>query len=159
MSHLAHMILLYLALCTGVWHLVIMYLGLCFPSFHSPFTLGLHYGLSRKTTLRPWNLMFASTLFIRTGSVYWLSMGCWQVSIASGNIEGHILLFYSVCLPQVHDQRQMIQRVGTVKNVFAWCFDMFILGHTPILACWLWLLHIYVGNPFHLEMFWILEFE
>ncbi|KAL6347728.1 hypothetical protein AAG906_026257 [Vitis piasezkii] len=52
------------------------------------------------------------------------------VSIASGNIEGHILPFHSVCLPQVHDQRQMIQRVGTVE-----------------------------GSPFRLEMFWILEFE
>ncbi|RVW68372.1 hypothetical protein CK203_061690 [Vitis vinifera] len=47
------------------------------------------------------------------------------VSIASGNIEGHILPFHSVCLPQVHDQRQMIQRVGPL------------------------------GSPFHLEMFWI----
>ncbi|KAL6313508.1 hypothetical protein AAG906_005459 [Vitis piasezkii] len=37
-------------------------------------------------------------------------MGCRQVSIASRNIEGHILPFHSVCLPQVHDQRQMIQR-------------------------------------------------
>ena len=39
LSHLAHMILWYLALHTGVWHLVIGYLGLCFPSFHSPFWL------------------------------------------------------------------------------------------------------------------------
>ena len=29
------------------------YLGLCFPSRHSPFTPGLHYSPSRKTTLRP----------------------------------------------------------------------------------------------------------
>ncbi|RVW20533.1 hypothetical protein CK203_112908 [Vitis vinifera] len=34
-------------------------------------------------------------------------------------------------LPQVHDQRQMIQRVGTVKGTFARCFDTFILGGIP----------------------------
>ena len=34
----------------------------------------------------------------------------------------------------------MIQRVGTVEGTFAWCFDTFILGHAPILACWLWFL-------------------
>ena len=100
LSHLAHMILWYLALRIGVWHLVIGYLGLCFPSFHSPFTPSLHYDLSHKTTLRPWDLVSASTQFIWTGSVYWLSMGCRQVSIASGNIEGHILPFHLVCLPQ-----------------------------------------------------------
>ena len=153
------MILWYLALHTGVWHLVIGYLGLCVPSFHSPVTPGLHYGLSRKTTLRPWDLVSASTRFIWTGSVYWLSTGCRHVSIASANIEGHILPFQSVCLPQVHDQRQMIQRVGTVEDVFAWCFDMFILGHTLILAYWLRLLHMYAGSPFRLEMFWISEFK
>ncbi|KAL6348669.1 hypothetical protein AAG906_019368 [Vitis piasezkii] len=37
----------------GVWHYLLGDLGLCFPSFHSPFTPGLHYGPSRKTTLRP----------------------------------------------------------------------------------------------------------
>nr|CAN60879.1 hypothetical protein VITISV_022398 [Vitis vinifera] len=36
------------------------------------------------------------------------------------------------------DQRQMIQRVGTIEGTFTRCFDMFILGHAPILACWLW---------------------
>ncbi|KAL6310818.1 hypothetical protein AAG906_017561 [Vitis piasezkii] len=36
----------------GVWHYLLGDLGLCFPSFHSPFTPGLHYGPSRKTTLR-----------------------------------------------------------------------------------------------------------
>ena len=159
LSHLAHMILWYLALCTRVWHLVIGYLGLSFPSFHSPFTHGLHYGPSHKTTLRPWDLVSTSTRFIRTGSIYWLSTGCWQVSIASGNIKGHILHFHLVCLPRVHDQRQMIQRVRTVEGAFAWCFDMFILGHTPILACWLRLLHMYTGSSFCLEMFWISEFE
>ena len=90
---------------TGVWHYLLGDLGLCFLSFHSPFTPGLHYGPSRKTTLRPWDLVFASMRFIRTGFVYWLSMGCWQVSITSGDIEGHILSFHSVYLPQVHDQR------------------------------------------------------
>ena len=119
----------------GVWHYLLGDLGLCFPSFHSHFTPGLHYGSSRKTTLRLWDLVSALTRFIWTGSVYWLSMGCWQVSIASGDIEGHILSFHSVCLPQVHDQRQMIQRVGTVEGTFARCFDTFILGHVPILAC------------------------
>ena len=88
---------------TEAWHYLLGNLGLCFPSFHSPFTPSLHYGPSRKTTLRPWDLVSASTRFIRTGSVYWLSMGCRQVSIVSGDIEGHILPFHSVCLPQVHD--------------------------------------------------------
>ena len=99
LSHLAHMILWYLALRTGVWHLVIGHLCLCFPSFHSPFTSGLHYGPSRKTTPRPWDLVSASTRFIGIGSVYWLSTRCRQVSIASGNIEGHILPFHTVFLP------------------------------------------------------------
>ncbi|KAL6312487.1 hypothetical protein AAG906_012083 [Vitis piasezkii] len=31
----------------GVWHYLLGDLGLCFPSFHSPFTPGLHYGPSR----------------------------------------------------------------------------------------------------------------
>ena len=84
---------------TGVWHYLFGDLGLCFPSFHSHFTPGLHYGPSHKTTLRPWGLVFALMRFIRTGFVYWLSMGCWQVSIPSGGIEGHILSFHSVYLP------------------------------------------------------------
>ena len=142
-----------------VWHLVMGYLGPFFPSFHSPFTPGLYYGPSRKTTLRPWDLASASTQFIRTGSIYWFSTGCRQVSIVSGNIEGHILPFHSICLLQVHDQRQMIQRVRTVEGAFAWCFDIFILGYTLILACWLRLLHMYAGNSFRLKMFWISEFE
>ena len=158
MSHLAHMILWYLALHTGVWNLVIGYLGLCFPSFHSPFTPGLHYGPSRKTTLRPWGLVFASMWFIWTGFVYWLSMGCWQVSITSGDIEGHILSFHSVYLPQARDQKQMIQRFGAIEGTFTRCFDMYILGHTLILVCWLRLLHMYAGSPFRLEMLWAVRF-
>ena len=119
----------------GVWHYLLGDLGLCFPSFHSPFTPGLYYGPSGKTTLRPWDLVSALTRFIRTSFIYWLSMGFPQVSIASGDIEGHILPFHLVYLPQVRDQRWMIQRVGTVEGNFARCIDTFIRGHTPILAC------------------------
>ena len=36
-----------------------------------------------------------------------------------GSIEGHILLLHSVCLHQVHDQVQMIQRIGTVDSPLA----------------------------------------
>ena len=144
---------------TGVWHYLFGDLGLCFPSFHSHFTPGLHYGPSRKTTLRPWGFMFASMRFIRTGFIYWLSMGCWQVSITSGDIEGHILSFHSVYLPQARYQRQMIQTVGTIEGTFTRCFDMFILGHAPILACWLWFLYMYAGILFHLAMLWASEFE
>ena len=67
---LYHLLLGIVHLCVGrvalltrffdIWHcahrglaLSIGYLGLCFPSFHSPFTPGLHYGPSHKTTLRP----------------------------------------------------------------------------------------------------------
>ena len=64
------------------------------------------------------------------------------------------MLFHSVCLPQVHDQIQMIQRIGTVDSALALCFDTFTLGHSPILSCWLWLLRMYTGSPFRLEMFW-----
>ena len=34
------------------------------------------------------------------------------------------------------------------------CFDTFTLGHTPILSCWHWLVRMYTGSPFRLEMFW-----
>ena len=46
-----------------------------FPSFHSPFTIGLHYGPSCKTTLRPRDLVFVSTYFIWTSFVHWLKYG------------------------------------------------------------------------------------
>nr|CAN82738.1 hypothetical protein VITISV_026352 [Vitis vinifera] len=65
----------------------------------------------------------------------------------------------TVYLPQARDQRQMIQRVGTIEGTFTRCFDMFILGHAPILACWLWFLYMYAGIPFHLAMLWTSEFE
>ena len=90
----------------NIWHyahrglaLSIWRFGPLFPIVSFTFYPYLHYGPSRKTTLRPWDLVSASTRFIRTSSVYWLSMGCWQVSIASGDIKGHILPFHSVCLP------------------------------------------------------------
>ncbi|RVX00801.1 hypothetical protein CK203_026419 [Vitis vinifera] len=86
-------------------------------------------------------------------------MRCRHVSIASGDIEGHILPFHSICLPQVHDQRHMIQRVGTVESTFARCFDTFILGHAPILACWLWFLCMYASIPSCLAMLWASKFE
>ena len=40
-------------------------------------------------------------------------------SLLLGSIEGHILLLHSVCLPQVHDQIQMIQRIGTGDSALA----------------------------------------
>ena len=52
------------------------------------------------------------------------------MSLFLGSIEGHILLLHSVCLPQVHDQVQTIQRVGTMDSPLALCFDTFTLGHT-----------------------------
>ncbi|RVW92617.1 Retrovirus-related Pol polyprotein from transposon opus [Vitis vinifera] len=82
-----------------------------------------------------------------------------KVSITSGDIEGHILSFHSVYLPQARDQRQMLHRVGTIEGTFTRCFDMFILGHAPILACWLWFLYMYASIPFHLAMLWTSEFE
>ena len=48
----------------------------------------------------------------------------------------------------------MIQRVGTMDSPLALCFDTFTLGHTLILSCWHWLVRMYTGSPFHLEMFW-----
>ena len=76
------------------------------------------------------------------------------MSLILGSIEGHILLLHSVCLHQVHDQVQTIQRVGTMDSPLALCFDTLTLGHTPILSCWHWLVHMYTGSPFCLEMFW-----
>ena len=64
------------------------------------------------------------------------------------------MLLHSVCLHQVHDQVQTIQRVRTMDSPLALCFDTFALGHTPILSCWHWLVRIYTGSPFCLEMFW-----
>ncbi|XP_034695730.1 uncharacterized protein LOC117921893 [Vitis riparia] len=81
------------------------------------------------------------------------------VSITSGDIEGHILFFHSIYLSQARDQRQTIQTVGTIEGTFTRCFDMFILGHAPVLACWLWFLYMYAGIPFHLAMLWASEFE
>ena len=49
--------------------------GSCFPSLHSPFTIGFHYGPSCKTTLRLRDLVFASTYFSWTGFVHWLKYG------------------------------------------------------------------------------------
>ena len=133
LSHLTHMILWYLALCTGVWHLVIGYLGLCFPSFHSLFIPSLHYGPSRKTTLRPWDLLPASTRFIWTGSVYWLSTGCRQVSIASGNIEGHILPFHSVCLPRFMIRGRWYKELGPL-SLMLWHVHTGAYPHPCMLA-------------------------
>ncbi|XP_034686641.1 uncharacterized protein LOC117915182 [Vitis riparia] len=82
-----------------------------------------------------------------------------KVSIASGDIKGHILSFHSVYLPQARDQRQMIHTVGTIEGTFTRCFDMFILGHATILAYWLWFLYMYASIPFHLAMLWASEFE
>ena len=49
----------------GIWAL--------FPHrFIHHFTPNLYYGPSHKTTLRPWDVTFASTYFIRIDSVYWL---------------------------------------------------------------------------------------
>ena len=48
----------------------------------------------------------------------------------------------------------MIQRVGTMDSPLALCFDTFTLGHTPILSCWHWIVRMYTGSPFRLEMFW-----
>ena len=72
------------------------YLGLCFPSCHSPFTPGLHYGPSRKTTLRPWDLVFASKHFIWTGSIYLLSTRCRQVSVLGKYRGSHIASPFSL---------------------------------------------------------------
>ena len=64
---------------SDIWHCTLKglvlsfeHLGLVFPLFRSPFTPSLHYSLSHKTTLTPWDLMFASTYFIWRGSVHWL---------------------------------------------------------------------------------------
>ena len=34
-------------------------------------------------------------------------------------------------LPGGHDQRQMMQRAGTIEDTFTCYLGMFILGHTP----------------------------
>ena len=65
-----------------------------------------------------------------------------------------MLLLHSVCLHQVHDQVQTIQIVGTMDSPLALCFDTFTLGHTLILSFWHWLVRMYAGSPFCLEMFW-----
>ena len=41
-----------------------------------------------------------------------------------------------------------------MDSPLALCFDTFTLGHTPILSCWHWIVRMYTGSPFHLEMFW-----
>ena len=41
-----------------------------------------------------------------------------------------------------------------MDSPLALCFDTFTLGHTPILSCWHWLVRMYTGSPFCLEMFW-----
>ena len=41
-----------------------------------------------------------------------------------------------------------------MDSPLALCFDTFTLGHTPILSCWHWLVRMYTGSPFRLEMFW-----
>ena len=51
-SCFVHMILRHLALRTQGFGIIYWIFRLCFPSFHSPFILGLRYVLSRKTTLR-----------------------------------------------------------------------------------------------------------
>ena len=63
-----------------IWHCALKglvlpfgYLGLISHRFIH--FLRLHYGLSRKTILRTWDLVFASTYFIWTGSVHWLKYG------------------------------------------------------------------------------------
>ena len=112
-----------LAWSSDIWHcahrglaLSIEYLGLCFPSFHSPFTPSLYYGPSRKTTLRLWDLVFALTHFIRTGSIYWLKYGIQTRLHFLRNIEDRILLFSFISSSLVHDQRQMMHRVETVHD-------------------------------------------
>ena len=65
-----------------------------------------------------------------------------------------MLLLHSVCLHQVHDKVQTIQIVGTMDSPLALCFDTFTLGHTLILSFWHWLVRMYAGSPFCLEMFW-----
>ena len=74
--------------------------------------------------------------------------------LCSWGVSRVILLLHSVCLHQVHDQVQTIQRVGTMDSPLALCFDTLTLGHTPILSCWHWLVRMYTGSPFCLEMFW-----
>ncbi|KAL6334700.1 hypothetical protein AAG906_021257 [Vitis piasezkii] len=64
-------------------------------------------------------------------------MGCRQVSIASGNIEGHILLFYSVCLPQVHDQSLSKPHIQ--------------LGFFIQQSSFPWLFGIVLGSPSHFD--------
>ena len=64
------------------------------------------------------------------------------------------MLLHSVCLHHVHDQVQTIQIVGTIDSPLALCFDTFTLRHTPILSCWHWIVRMYTGSPFRLEMFW-----
>ncbi|RVW86545.1 hypothetical protein CK203_045624 [Vitis vinifera] len=85
-----------------------------------------------------------------------------EVSITSGDIEGHILSFHSVYLPQARYQRQMIQTVGTIEGTFTRCIlfhlamlwaSEFELGHNSFLSplvtfvfdfC---LFESFVGNP------------
>ena len=64
---------------SDIWHctlrgllLSFRYLGIVSHHFIHHFTPDLHYSPSHKTTLRPWDLVFASTYFIWTNSVYWL---------------------------------------------------------------------------------------
>ena len=70
LSYWAHPILQYLTLHSQRLGIISWVFRPCFPSFHSPFTHGLHYDMSHKTTLRPRELVFASTYFIWTGSVH-----------------------------------------------------------------------------------------
>ena len=41
-----------------------------------------------------------------------------------------------------------------MDSPLALCFNTFTLGHTPILSCCHWLVRMYTGSPFRLEMFW-----
>ena len=69
------MILWYLALCTQRLGVIFWVFESCFPIVSFTFYPDLHYGPSHKTTLRPRDLMFASTYFIWTGSVHWWKYG------------------------------------------------------------------------------------
>ena len=160
LSHLTHMVLWYLTLRTQGFGTIYLEIW-AFVSHRFIHILPLAY-ITVRVVRPPWghevSCLLRCSSFEQASSTNWV----WDVDrspLLRGGIEGHILSFHSVYLPQARDQRQMIQRVGTIEGTFTQCFDMFILGHTLILACWLRLLHMYAGNPFRLEMFWALEFE
>ena len=146
------MILWYLTLRNQRLGIIFWVFGTCFPSFHSPFTPGLHYGRSHKTTLRPQDLVFASTYFIWTGSIHWLKYEM-LADLRFLRISRNHIMFSPFNLLASSPWSE-------TDDVGSWDYR----GHLCLL---LWHVHtrayplslhddissyIYTCNPFHLEM-------